>query len=206
MSILRPSESGDFKMNWLVVLIEALSCIAGVIGLGVAVSKLKALATNPVRDEAWARCATIVLWCVAAAASLSVAVLIGDYGTFVLILVYLMVALLIVLALWLASRVRSAPERARKMSSTSAIERSMVVIQELVPGRVRGFTDDVHVLFSAEEDAQAVGVEGFVKIFALHQIPTLGAGGIAPFLGFWNDAGAAMLLYHDDLVVPKGSP
>lgn len=179
----------------LFTILEIAFGFGGIFALGKGLASLRRASTNQSLDDRWPDFLATGLLCVGSAVALAVAVTLGGRGLGAFLMVLILPFVLILLAFGLAIR-RGRPRTTQSPDPIEAF--GIVVINQVVPGRVRGFDDGVPVTLTDEEDKALIGARGNVRLVAADASGHLATNFLSPILGFWNDEGTSVLLYPDD--------
>ncbi len=177
---------------------ELASGLLGCFAILKAIQVLRAASASPQVALAWKRCALVVAWCALAGMSLSLTIVLGRHGFSIVLSIFLLLATLIFVSGAMAARLT---RRSKPVASEPAGQSGQqVTIRRVVAGRIRGF-DSGTPIFLAPEDEQALsGARGYVRLLAAGRSGVFPTDVSAPVLGFWNDEGTSILVYHDDVV------
>jgi hypothetical protein len=189
--------------QYVVPIMEFLLAIAGMWTLYLTLKALKQAAPNP--SAAWKRLIQVLIYAVCAVTTLTLAMALGERSAATLLLVLGLPGLLVLVAFGLALRATRHARKSAEVEVSTDINSDLVVIQSIVPDRIRGFDDKGEAIYLSEEDMQAlVGSSGHVRMLPFAGGHTGPKGAPEPLFGFWNDQGTSVLLYKDDVLGVTG--
>lgn len=182
----------------ILTVFEIAFAIAGIYALVLALRGLKNYSMVATPEAAWKRSGIAALQCLGAAAAFTVTVFLGGRSLAALLLVLILPSVFAALAVFLAYRVGRRDKRSQVVAEDGS---NLVVIRQVVAGRIRGSDDQGKpVVLTDAQREELVGSTGRVRLLAAKALPMAPPGAPVPFLGFWNDDGTSVLLYHDDEV------